>query len=102
MPAFSATMSMSASVVGVDLRGAEAAVGGVEGVVGGAAAAQCLEVGDVVAVEADRRQVDEDGHEAVGAVVEGHVVLGGDDLAVFVAGDAAVGEGGRRACRWCG
>ena len=27
-------------------------------------------------------------------MVERHVVLGGDDLALFVAGDAAVGEGG--------
>ena len=35
------------------------------------------------------------GTSAVGAVVEGDVVLGGDDLALLVAGDSAVGEGGR-------
>ena len=35
------------------------------------------------------------GTTRVRAVVEGHVVFGGDDLALFVAGDPAVGEGGR-------
>ena len=80
---------------GVDLGRAEAAVGGVEGVVGRAAAGQGLEVGDVVAVEADGDKVAEDRDDRVGAMVESDVVLGGDDLALLVAGDPAVGEGGR-------
>ncbi len=79
---------------GGDLGHAEPAVRRVEVVVGRSAPAQRLEVGDVVPVEAERRQVEEDGHEPVGPVIERHVVLGGDDLALFVAGDAAVGEGG--------
>ncbi len=76
----------------IDLRCPESPVRGTERMVCGATPGKTLEVGNIIAVEADRHKIVEDfaSHAAICSMVKTDIILGGNDFTVLITGNPSV------------